>query len=790
LKAGQSRDGGFPLAGEVAPAGPVRRGRETVLAVLFFLGYTLLATWPQAMRLEDGLTDLWDAKLSAWILHWDYAQTFRDPLNLFHAPILYPARYVLAFSENLYGAAVFGFPVLASGASAVFNYNVVLLLGMFLSAISAWALARYVTGDPLASLVAGLVYGFLPYRLAQLAHFHMQWGPFLCLVFLYLLRYLDRGMRRDALLLGVFFAWNAIACIQYAFFTGFLVAVVLAVEAVGGEATRWRRIGGALLAIGAACVVCLPFAIPYKRASDIYQMRRSVGEMTFFSARPGYFLSAGERNKLYGPLTARWRGPEGDFFPGLVAPALAVLAIVRLRGRSAEKPEADEISPRRRRTARRLDILIVLLVGLWCAAVRFGPHIQVGPLKLGDAGRIQVFLTIAILLRLSAAFPNRSRYRSLGDFLWRQSLDRRALLLLVVASTGVLVALGGHTPYYRFLFQSFGTIFRAIRVAARGVVLFQIALAVLAAWGLSLWTRRWPRLRRTGSIGGVIALMTLEYRAFPISMFDYDSKPVPVYEWLKTVGPGGGVVELPLGFPHDCEYTFRQAEHGKPILNGHSSFSPRQYNELQNLFETRPVPEEVWSRVRSMGGVLVIFHPHEVEGLARLNSARAVRKAVSEGKLEVLGSFKHDLARDFVFRIAPAPPFPTRIAPADRDRAAADFTRLTTVAETELAPPFGVIDIPAENADVAAGSFGLGWALDDSGIAEIRVATELGPGAPGTVGGARPDIPPVYPDYADAANSGFGFLVPNVPPGPHTVTITLVGKDGGRTVLTRPIRVR
>jgi hypothetical protein len=112
------------------------------------------------------------------------------------------------------------------------------------------------------------------------------------------------------------------------------------------------------------------------------------------------------------------------------------------------------------------------------------------------------------------------------------------------------------------------------------------------------------------------------------------------------------------------------------------------------------------------------------------------------------------------------------------------------VAEKELAPPFGVIDIPAENAEVSAGSFGLGWALDESGIAEILVATELGPGAPANLGGARPDIPPVHPEYADAASSGFGFQLPDLSPGPHTLTITLVGKDGGRTVLTRPFRVR
>ena len=93
----------------------------------------------------------------------------------------------------MYGAAVFGFPLLAAGASPITNYNVLLLGGMFLSALSAWALARYVTGDALSSLVAGVVYGFLPYKISQLPHVHMEWGAFLCLVFLFLLRYLDHG---------------------------------------------------------------------------------------------------------------------------------------------------------------------------------------------------------------------------------------------------------------------------------------------------------------------------------------------------------------------------------------------------------------------------------------------------------------------------------------------------------------------------------------------------------------------------------------------------------------------
>ena len=46
-------------------------------------------------------------------------QTLRDPLNLYQLNFFHPARYVLAFSENLYGVAVFGFPLLAAGASAL-----------------------------------------------------------------------------------------------------------------------------------------------------------------------------------------------------------------------------------------------------------------------------------------------------------------------------------------------------------------------------------------------------------------------------------------------------------------------------------------------------------------------------------------------------------------------------------------------------------------------------------------------------------------------------------------------
>jgi hypothetical protein len=323
------------------------------------------------------------------------------------------------------------------------------------------------------------------------------------------------------------------------------------------------------------------------------------------------------------------------------------------------------------------------------------------------------------------------------------------------------------------------------------MVLLHLGLAVLAAWGLSLLLRRVQgRAERAAFLAAALLLTAIEYRAAPIDFPVVEKQAAPVYRWLGTVRLPGAVLELPIGFDYDAEHVFRSTAHWQPLVNGYSGFAPRHYDDLRSLFESRSVPGEAWTRARELGAVLLILHPHEGENLVRLNLARATRKAISEGKLEMLGSFPHDASRDFVLRFAEAPPFETGIPPADRKRAAGDFERLTTIAESELAPPFGVIDVPTENAEVAAGSWGYGWALDDSGIAEVRVATEVGSSGGAVIHQQHPGIAELYPDYPDKDGAGFGFIVPTVKPGPHTLILTVVARDGGERKLVRPIRIR
>lgn len=769
-------------------AGP--GAREVSAAALFFLAATILMTWPQAAHLSDAMGDIWDAKLIARILQWDYHQTLADPARLYELNFFYPAQDVLAFSENLWGVSLFGYPLLAAGASPLLNYNVLFLLGMFLSALGAWALARHVTGDGLASLAAGLVFAFLPWRFSQLPHLQFQWAAFLALSLLFLLRYLDLGRRRDAVLLGAAFAWNALCNVHYALFGGILVVLSLALAALQGVGDARRR-RNALFAIVLGGLVFLPFALPYHRAEVLYGMKRYTSEMLFFSGRFHDFLSTGFRSRLYGKATAAWNSPEGDFFPGLVAVVLSAIALVRVR-RAAQSDAPAPLSSRRKASARALDAAIAVVCALWIATlVQSG--LRLGALKAGDPGRVQVILTVLVIARLVVALPGTSRYVSLGDALRRGPLPPSLVLLGAIGIVGTLVALGGNTPYYRFLFQSFGRIFRSIRVPARGIVLFDLALAVLAAWGLSVLTRRRHGRRRAAGVGVALALLLFEYRSFPLALYPVEAEAPPVYRWLSTVDLPGAVAEWPLGLEYDFDYVFRQAQHQRAIVNGYSGFFPESYRSLEETLKQRPIPDSVWRQMRELGAVLVVYHAHETRGIRVAAYAEALDRATASGGLEAVRSFPHGGGLDFVF-VAAGTPWTDRVVPGEAERSASRELWAGTAARIRaeggrLSPPFGALHRPTEAETVTPGFWVHGWALDDSGIATVEVAIDGAPRGTALLGGGWPSLAAAYPDYPGAASGGFGFPLPPLPAGTHTLVLTLHGRDGGTSRLERRIHV-
>src|SRR5438105_707391 len=91
------------------------------------------------------------------------------------------------------------------------------------------------------------------------------------------------------------------------------------------------------------------------------------------------------------------------------------------------------------------------------------------------------------------------------------------------------------------------------------------------------------------------------------------------------------------------------------------------------------------------------------------------------------------------------------------------------------AAPFGSFDTPANGATGIAGAIAVtGWALDDSGIANVKLYRDPvsadAPGATGAngkvyiadatlVAGARPDITAQYALYPGANQAGWGYML-------------------------------
>jgi hypothetical protein len=360
--------------------------------------------------------------------------------------------------------------------------------------------------------------------------------------------------------------------------------------------------------------------------------------------------------------------------------------------------------------------------------------------------------------------------------------------LLCIGVVGLIVCFGSHTPVYRFLFLDVGSVFRAIRAPIRAIVLCHIALGVLAASGLSLLTRRLGRGGRIAGVALVLLAVGFEYRAFPLELYPYDPSATEVDRWLRSRSPEetGAVLEWPIGMPYDSDTMVRQADHRKVLVNGHQSYYPPDYQKLVGDLRASPIALATWDEIARFDAGTLIFHSGLAPVYERIPFRTFLREGLERGRLHLWKSAGTHVPDDraFVFRLGASE---TSITPDPATLR--EFDALMALSDADYAPPTGMIHLPAENQTVAPGFWVHGWAVDDSGIARVEAATELGPAGAAMIGTPWPGLTTFFPTLPGADRGGWGFAIPPLPPGPHTLRVTLVGKDGGKTVLERKVVV-
>ena len=146
-----------------------------------FGALAVLHTWPLASN-PGGLSrlDNDDTGLNVFVISWIAHIVPRDPLSLFDAPIFFPDRYALAYSEHMLVPSLMGAPLIWAGVPPVTVYNLLILVGFTLSGWTMALVVRQWTGSTLAGVTAGMLYAFNAHLLTRLVHLqalHMEFLP-------------------------------------------------------------------------------------------------------------------------------------------------------------------------------------------------------------------------------------------------------------------------------------------------------------------------------------------------------------------------------------------------------------------------------------------------------------------------------------------------------------------------------------------------------------------------------------------------------------------------------------
>ena len=182
---------------------PSARVRPWIAAALFYFALVLTFTWPLAASLSSAVPhDLGDPLENTWILWWN-AHAVPLTARWWDAPIFWPAPGALALSEHLLGISVFATPLQWLGASPTAAYNVCFLFSFPLCSLAAHALVFTIARRHDAGVIAGLIFGFNPYRIAQAPHLQMLAAWWMPIALLALHQYIHRRQRRWLLLFAV-----------------------------------------------------------------------------------------------------------------------------------------------------------------------------------------------------------------------------------------------------------------------------------------------------------------------------------------------------------------------------------------------------------------------------------------------------------------------------------------------------------------------------------------------------------------------------------------------------------
>jgi hypothetical protein len=531
-----------------------RQRPPAIVVVSIFVVLAFVESFRDISRLRTFVAgDSGDSILNLWIMRSVQRGLPHGWHALWDAPIFYPAKTTLAYSETLFPPAIVDWPLRVVFGD-VMAYNLIYLASWVLASWCMYRLALRFVQDWRAGFVAALAYTYSSIVLVHTGHFQLVVGSALLpLTVLALLNLLDDPSFVRGALLGVSFATLALSASYY----GAMSAVIIAIVAGGWLLTtrpkQMRRYVQAFaVAAVMVAVIAGPFAYEYVQLQRQPEFRRGFDASS--AAHVGDFAATGSSNYLLTHLpvisshsTANSRLIENRLFPGCVALIFGVMGLVvlirRLRKTGWRTPPANTLA-------------LITLAGIACVILAFGDRIVISHHKIP--------LPFAVFRHF---IPGFSGIRATARLVLGGEL---ALALL--AAVGVEKTLHTTKPSFRAPLTVALTIF-VVAETAMGVTMVRVPTA--------------------GDDGGVARALR------------YDPKGV-VLE-LPIASAASGITWPYVEAPRQLE----ALRDGDPRINGYSGFQPKDFDQIAATLNTFP-EQGALNEARSLGVRYIVLRTEPI----------------------------------------------------------------------------------------------------------------------------------------------------------------------------------
>ena len=252
--------------------------------VLAYVLLTLGMTYPVLFRLGSHYVGTGgDLLIFPWNDWWS-RKCLLEGRNLFFTTwLFYPRGVSLVYHNFAWLNTALWLP-LSPLVGSIAATNLIFLFNLALGGIGMYLLVRYMTGEPRAAFVAGLIFAFWPCRMSHYNHPNMISIGWIPLFLLFLMRTIrEKPKLVSALLGGLFLALTGLARWLHLMFTGGLALVYLAYSVLR-ERQYWNRrtVAALVLMAGLATLVMWPLLSPLVLA----QLKGGEKAEDVFSADP------------------------------------------------------------------------------------------------------------------------------------------------------------------------------------------------------------------------------------------------------------------------------------------------------------------------------------------------------------------------------------------------------------------------------------------------------------------------------------------------------------------------